>query len=69
MNDKNVGYEEVIQKGVAGENKVTKKVQKINGETTSTVGVSTEVIKEAVNEIIVKGGKKNSYYGGGYGSD
>ena len=67
-NDKNVGYEEVIQKGVAGENKVTKKVQKINGETTSTVGVSTEVIKEAVNEIIVKGGKKNSYYGGGYGS-
>lgn len=67
-NDKNVGYEEVIQKGVAGENKVTKKVQKVNGETTSTVGVSTEVIKEAVNEIIVKGGKKNSYSGGGYGS-
>ena len=30
--------------------------------------MSTEVIKEAVNEIIVKGGKKNSYYGGGYGS-
>ena len=62
-NDKNVGYEEVIQKGVAGQNKVTKKVQKINGETTSTVNVNTEVIKEAVNEIIVKGGKQSSYSG------
>lgn len=67
-NDKNVGYEEVIQKGVTGQNKVTKKIQKINGETTSTVNVSTEVIKEAVNEIIVKGGKQSSYSGGGYGS-
>ena len=67
-NDKNVGYEEVIQKGVAGQNKVTKKIQKINGETTSTVNVNTEVIKEAVNEIIVKGGKQSSYSGGGYGS-
>lgn len=61
-NDKEVGYEEVIQKGVTGQNKVTKKVQKINGEITSTVNVSTEVIKEPVNEIIVKGGKR------GYGS-
>ena len=70
-NDKNVGYEEVTQKGVAGENKVTKKVQKVNGETVNTVTVSTEVIKEPITEIITKGGKQSSYSGysgGGYGT-
>lgn len=70
-NNQLVGYEKVIQKGVAGENKVTQKVQKINGETVNAVTTSTEVIKEPINEIIVKGGKKSSYseyYGSGYGT-
>lgn len=71
-NTKNVGYTEVVQAGVNGENKVTQKVQKINGETVNVVPVNTEVIKEPVTEIIVKGGKQSSYSnyysGGGYGS-
>ena len=70
-NTKYVGYSEVTQAGVKGENKVTQKVQKVNGETKNVVTVSTEVIKEPINEIIVKGGKESSYssyYGGGYGS-
>ena len=70
-NDKLVGYEEVIQAGIKGENKVTQKIQKINGEIVNTVSTSTEIIKEPVTEIIVKGGKHesySSYYGNGYGS-
>ena len=70
-NDKLVGYEEVIQAGIKGENKVTQKVQKVNGEIVNTVSTSTEIIKEPVTEIIVKGGKQesySSYYGNGYGS-
>ena len=70
-NNQLVGYQEVIQKGVKGENKVTQKVQKINGEKVNTVSTNTEVIKEPITEIIVKGGKQesySSYYGQGYGS-
>lgn len=68
-NNKYVGYSEVIQAGVKGENKVTQKIEKINGEITNVVTVGTpEVIKEPINEIVVKGGKKSSYYGGGYGT-
>ena len=70
-NNKLVGYQEVIQKGVKGENKVTQKVQKINGETVNTVTTSTEIIKEPITEIVVKGGKQesySSYYGSGYGT-
>lgn len=60
-----VGYEATTQKGVDGENRVTQRVYKINGETKSIDPISTEVIKEAVNEIIVKGKKS---YGTGYGN-
>ena len=70
-NNQLVGYEKVLQKGVAGENKVTQKVQKINGETVNAVTTSTEIIKDPINEIIIKGGKKSyysEYYGGGYGT-
>ena len=70
-NNQLVGYEKVLQQGVAGENKVTQKIQKENGETVNAVTTATEVIKEPINEIVVKGGKKNSYseyYGGGYGT-
>ncbi|MBQ2639649.1 MAG: peptidoglycan DD-metalloendopeptidase family protein [Bacilli bacterium] len=71
---KDVGYSEITQKGVKGENKVTQKVQKVNGETVNVVPVNTEVIKEPVTEIIVRGGKQSNnggdsgtYNGAGYG--
>ena len=64
-NSKNVGYQEVVQAGSNGSNKVTQKVQKINGETTNIVTTNTEEIKPAVTEIIVKGGKENYYSGYG----
>lgn len=48
---------EVTQAGVKGLNRVTQKVQKINGETVNTVGVDKEVLKESVKEIVVKGTK------------
>ena len=70
-NNQLVGYEKVLQQGVAGENKVTQKIQKVNGETVNAVTTATEVIKEPINEIVVKGGKKSNYsayYGGGYGT-
>ena len=67
-NDKYVGYSEVVQAGIKGENRVTQKIQKINGETVNMVSTKTEVLKEPVNEIIVKGGKQSYYYGGGYGT-
>ena len=54
---------EVTQAGVKGLNRVTQKVQKINGETVNTVGVDKEVLKESVKEIVVKGTKN---CGGGY---
>lgn len=61
-----VGETEVIQAGVKGENKVTQEVLKVNGEITSRTPITTEVIKEPITEIIVKGGKQRNYYG--YGS-
>lgn len=68
-NNKDIGYTEVTQKGVKGLNRVTQKIQKVNGETVNVVPVTTEVIKEPIKEIIVKGGKQSSYYGGGgYGN-
>jgi len=65
-NDKYVGWEETIQAGVNGENKITQAVLKVNGEITSRTAIETEVLKEPINEIIVKGGKQSAYYG--YGS-
>ena len=52
-----VGFEKVKQQGVNGTLKVTKKVQKNNGEVELSVITNTEVIKPAVNKIIVKGSK------------
>lgn len=63
-NSKYVGYEEVTQAGVNGSNKVTQKIQKVNGETTNIVTMSTEEVTPAINEIVVKGGKENSFGGG-----
>ncbi len=62
-NTKMVGTQETIQKGENGLKRVTSKVQKINGQTESTVidEGATETLKEPVKEIIVKGGKQSSY--------
>ena len=61
-------YQVVKQHGENGLNRVTQKVQKINGETVSVVSIAgqTEVLKEPVEEIVVKGTKKESW-SGGYG--
>ena len=59
-NEKYVGETEVIQAGVKGENKVTQEVLKVNGEITSRTPIATEVIKEPITEIIVKGGKQRN---------
>ena len=65
-NTKEVGYSEIKQKGVKGVTRITQKIQKINGETVSVAAVGTgEVLKEPINEIIVRGGKKSSYIGYG----
>ena len=60
--NKYVGETEVIQAGVKGENKVTQEVLKVNGEITGRTPIATEVIKEPITEIIVKGGKQRNYY-------
>ena len=66
-NTKEVGYSQIKQKGVKGITRITQKVQKVNGETVSVAKVgSGEVLKEPIDEIIVRGGKKSSYIG--YGS-
>ena len=64
-NDKYIGWEDTIQYGVNGENKVTQVVLKVNGEIISRTPIETEVIKEPISEIIIKGGKQSAYYGWG----
>ena len=62
-------YTEVKQAGVKGLNRVTQKVQKVNGETTSLVSISQEVLKEPIEEIVIKGTKQPaSKWSGGYGN-
>lgn len=61
-------YTQVKQAGVKGLNRVTQIVQKVNGETTSMAVSNTEVLKETVEEVVVKGTKQMGYWGGGYGS-
>lgn len=51
------GYEKLKQEGVNGTIKVTKKVQKANGEIESAVITNTEIVKPSIAEIIIKGSK------------
>ena len=62
-------YRVVKQAGENGLNRVTQKVQKVNGEIVSVVGVpaATEVLKVPVEEIVVKGTKSEAW-SGGYGN-
>lgn len=67
--DKYNNYTEVKQEGVKGLNRVTQKVQKVNGETVSLVSLSQEILKEPIEEIVIKGTKQPaSGWSGGYGS-
>lgn len=61
-------YEKVKQKGVDGQNIVTQKVQKVNGETTNATTINSEVVKEPIKEIVIKGTKKRSKGSGGSGN-
>ncbi len=65
-NDKYTDYSQVIQNGMKGEEKVTQRVIKKNGETIALTNISTETLKEPVTEIIVKGTKPTTF-SGGYG--
>ncbi len=60
-NEKMIGQEEVVQQGVNGQNRVTQKIKKVNGDTTNVVITDTEEVKPAINEVIVRGGKKSNY--------
>ena len=65
-NTKEVGYSEIKQHNEKGVTRITQKIQKVNGATVNVAAVGTgEVLKEPVNEIIVRGGKKTSYVGYG----
>lgn len=60
---------EITQAGVKGLNRVAQRIQKINGETVNTAPVSTEVLKDSIKEIVVKGTKNCApAYGYGYGA-
>ena len=63
-------YRVVKQAGENGLNRVTQKIQKVNGETTSIVGIpgETQVLKVPVEEVVVKGTKQQSSWSGGYGN-
>lgn len=52
-----VGYEKVSQEGANGQSRITKKIQKENGDISSVVVTKREIIKAAVPKIIVKGNK------------
>ena len=65
--NKYTSYREVKQAGENGLNRVTQKIQKVNGETVSIVGVpaATEVLKVPVEEIVIKGTKPDAWSGYG----
>ena len=72
-NSKSTSYSQVEQAGVKGKNRVTQKIQKVNGEITNVVTTNTEQLTAPVKEIVVKGGKTggrggNNYVGSGYGT-
>ena len=52
-----VGQEYVKQKGESGLQRITKKINYVNGEITNVVTVATTELKPEINAIIVKGGK------------
>lgn len=67
-NTKYTNYSVVEQEGVKGMNRVTQKIQKVNGETTNILTVSTQQLKAPVKQVVVKGTRTiYGYDGPGYG--
>ena len=62
-NTKFSSYRDTKTKGIDGVSKVTQDALYINGEVQTLKIVNSEVIKEPVNEVIVKGTKKENSYG------
>lgn len=63
----NAGETKVETEGVKGVQRVTEKIKTVNGDTQQVLIVKTDVIKEPVNKVVVKGTKKSySYFGGEY---
>lgn len=56
--NKTVGYEEVIQKGEKGSEKVTRNVETVNGNIIAAPVSNQEVLKPAINEIVIRGEKQ-----------
>ena len=52
-----IGYEEVVQEGEAGLERVSQKQKIVNGDIAFVEPVSKEVLKSTIDEIIVKGDK------------
>lgn len=63
--NKDVGYEEVVQKGENGLERISQKVEITNGNITYIKPISKTELKPATNKIVVYG-KKKSYSGGGH---
>ena len=65
-NTKYSTYQETIQEGVVGSQLVTSKVQKVNGQVENAVidNNATQVLKEPIKKIIVKGTKQKGSSGG-----
>ena len=57
-NEQIIGYSAVTVKGVSGVNRLTQDIVMVNGNVTSCVDVSNEVVIAPVNEVIVKGTAK-----------
>ncbi len=57
-NEQIIGYSAVTVKGVSGVNRLTQDITMVNGNVTSCVDVSNEVVIAPVNEVIVKGTAK-----------
>lgn len=65
---KYTNYSVVEQEGIKGKNRVTQKIQKVNGETTNILTVSTQQLKAPVKQVVIKGSKQSyGYSGPGYG--
>lgn len=52
-----VGYDRVKQEGINGSARITRKVQKINGEIVQVVATNTEILVPTQDRIVVKGSK------------
>lgn len=59
---KAVGYTHVKQKGQNGIVRTTQKVKAVNGESYDVIVIAKDNLKEAVDEIIVKGGRRPTYH-------